>query len=364
MKKSIVSAFVLIVCIIFINGSINAQVTIQQATNGTNISGSTAANGSSPSQTTLGDIKVTSAHNNDFAKNQTNAKVILTAPSNWSFNASVGTGSVSGTNITYVSISVTSTTITFTYTTGNTNSSNAAFTISGIQVQEIDGANISQGSILRTGGTGTITGITNNVTSFGTLSGDGVLPVELLSFFGSVNGNTIILKWTTATEVNNYGFDVERNSGNGWTNIGFVSGSGNSNAPKNYSFTDQPTGATSFSYRLKQIDVDGAYKYYDAITVSLVGGDKVQLMQNSPNSFNPSTSIKYYVPQTMDITITIYDIIGREVTKIVNNQATAGYHVVYWNGKDSYGNVAASGIYIYRLTASNFTETKKMNLLK
>ena len=158
---------------------------------------------------------------------------------------------------------------------------------------------------------------------------------------------------------------MERKSGSSaWTKIGFVGGSGNSNSPKNYSYTDQPGSGSSFSYRLKQIDNGGTYKYYDAITVSLSGSDKVQLMQNNPNPFNPSTSIKFYVPQTMDVTITIYDIIGREVNRIVNSQATAGYHIVYWNGKDRYGNAASSGVYLYRLTAGNFTETKKMNLLK
>ena len=201
----------------------------------------------------------------------------------------------------------------------------------------------------------------SNVFQFST---DPALPVELASFSASVDGNTITLKWSTATEVNNYGFDIERNNGAGWAKIGFVAGSGNSNSPNNYSYVDQLNGGSSFSYRLKQIDNDGTFKYYDAITVTLAGGDKVELLQNSPNPFNPTTSIKYYVPQAMDVTITIYDILGREVTKIVNNQVAAGYHVVYWNGKDSFGNSASSGVYLYRLSAGNFTETKKMNLMK
>ena len=203
---------------------------------------------------------------------------------------------------------------------------------------------------------------TSSATSFYTGS---PLPVELTSFSGLAINNIVTLKWSTATEVNNYGFDVERSiDSKTWTKVGFVTGAGNSNSPKNYSFTDQPDGATSFSYRLKQIDVGGAYKYYDPITVSLSGGDKAQLMQNSPNPFNPSTAIKYYIPQAVDATITIYDLLGREVTKLVNSQVEAGYHVVYWNGRDRFGNAAASGVYIYRLTAGNFNEIKKMNLLK
>jgi FlgD Ig-like domain len=192
------------------------------------------------------------------------------------------------------------------------------------------------------------------------------LPVELMSFSASVsNGNTVQLTWSTATEVNNYGFDVERSSGNsGWQKIGFVAGAGNSNSPKDYSFTDNPSGGTSFSYRLKQIDVAGSFKYYDAVTVNLTLSDEPQLLQNSPNPFNPSTSIKFYIPNNSDVSIKIYDVLGREVTTLVNQQTTAGYHIVYWNGKDSRGEDVSSGIYLYRLTAGSFSQTKKMNLLK
>ena len=191
------------------------------------------------------------------------------------------------------------------------------------------------------------------------------LPVELSSFSASVNGSFVNLTWKTATEVNNYGFDVERSSGNsGWQKIGFVAGSGNSNSTKEYSYTDRPSGGTSFSYRLKQIDVDGSYKYYDAVTVNLSVADEPQLLQNSPNPFNPSTTIKFYTPNTSDVTIKIYDILGKEVATLINQQTTAGYHIVYWNGKDNRGENVASGIYLYRLTAGNFSETKKMNLLK
>ncbi|HKI78373.1 MAG TPA: T9SS type A sorting domain-containing protein [Ignavibacteriaceae bacterium] len=192
------------------------------------------------------------------------------------------------------------------------------------------------------------------------------LPVELTSFSASVvNGSTVNLIWKTATEVNNYGFDVERFSGNtGWQNIGFVAGAGNSNSPRNYSFNDNPSGGTSFSYRLKQVDIDGNFEYFDAITVNLIASSKPKLLQNNPNPFNPSTTIKFFVPNPSDVTIKIYDLLGREVTTLFNKQATAGYHNVYWNGKDSRGENVSSGVYLYRLTAGNFSETKKMNLLK
>jgi photosystem II stability/assembly factor-like uncharacterized protein len=203
---------------------------------------------------------------------------------------------------------------------------------------------------------------TNGLVEYNTNAG---LPVELTSFSASVLNNSVKLSWKTATEVSNYGFVVERSSANsGWQKIGFVAGSGNSNSPKEYSFTDNPSGGTSFSYRLKQVDVDGAFKYYDGVTVNLTASTKPQLLQNSPNPFNPSTNIKFYIPNTSDVTIKIYDILGREVNTLINQQTTAGYHLVYWNGKDSRGEAVSSGVYIYRLTAGNFSETKKMNLLK
>ena len=215
----------------------------------------------------------------------------------------------------------------------------------------------------------------DNIIINGTYSGSGTkcggaLPVDLSSFTASVNEDVVTLKWETATEVNNNGFEVQRASGNqqkdngSWQKIGFVSGSGNSNSPNSYSFSDQPQGGTSFSYRLKQIDNDGNYKYYDAITVTLNNPKTAELMQNSPNPFNPSTAIKFYIPNNSDVSIKIYDMLGRKVATLINNQEKAGYHIVYWNGRDRYGNNASSGVYIYRLTAGNFSETKKMMLMK
>ncbi len=191
-------------------------------------------------------------------------------------------------------------------------------------------------------------------------------PVELTTFTARlISTSSVQLNWSTATEVNNYGFDVERSSANSsWQKIGFVSGSGNSNSPKNYLFTDNPTGGTSFSYRLKQIDVDGKFKYYDALAVNLTMSNETQLYQNSPNPFNPSTTIKFYLANTAEVTIKIYDMLGREVRTLINEETTAGNHIVYWNGRDSRGRAVSSGIYLYRLTAGNFSETKKMNLLK
>jgi tartrate-resistant acid phosphatase type 5 len=191
-------------------------------------------------------------------------------------------------------------------------------------------------------------------------------PVELTAFSAKLISNfTVQLSWSTATEVNNYGFDVERSSeSSGWQKIGFVAGAGNSNSPKEYSFTDNPSGGTSFSYRLKQIDVGGVFKYYDPVSISLAALDEPQLLQNNPNPFNPSTAIKFYIPNASNVTIKIYNILGREIKTLIDEQTAAGYHVVYWNGKNGRGEVVSSGIYLYRLTAGEFSQAKKMNMLK
>ena len=204
-----------------------------------------------------------------------------------------------------------------------------------------------------------------------------VLPVVLSSFSASTSGGLVSLSWKTATEVNNYGFEVQRSAisdqqsaesrkpkADSWIKVGFVPGAGNSNSPKHYSFTDQATGGTSFSYRLKQIDISGHYKNYDAITVELDQLAKAELMQNSPNPFNPSTTIKFYIPNNSDVSIKIYDMLGREVALLLNKETSAGYHIVYWNGRNNYGETVASGVYLYRLTAGSFSETKKMSFLK
>ena len=194
---------------------------------------------------------------------------------------------------------------------------------------------------------------------------DAALPVELSSFTGRVIGDKINLKWVTATEVNNYGFDVERKSNvkgqtsNDWMKIGFVKGNGNSNSPKQYSFTDDnPAGSNKFSYRLKQIDNDGQYKYSEKIEIDLVP-NVYALYQNYPNPFNPSTTISYALPESGNITLKIFNSLGEEVATLVNGYTEAGVHTVSFSAKH-----LPSGIYIYQLCSNGNSLSKKMLLMK
>jgi hypothetical protein len=185
-------------------------------------------------------------------------------------------------------------------------------------------------------------------------------PVELTKFNASVNGFSVLLEWQTATEVNNYGFNVERRVKNDeWVTIGFVKGNGNSNSLKYYSFIDKPIGGKEFMYRLKQIDFDGKFEYSDEVSVALTLPTNFALHQNFPNPCNPTTTIKYDVPETGKIQIRVYDVLGKLLATLVNEMKEPGSHEVSFDGSN-----LASGVYFYRIEADNFIESKKMILLK
>jgi len=193
-----------------------------------------------------------------------------------------------------------------------------------------------------------------------------VLPVELTSFIVLARCNKVELKWNTATEVKNYGFEIERSIRNvelrirNWDKIGFVAGSGNSNSPKEYSFTDQTATSGSYSYRLKQIDNDGTSKYSDMVevTVNQIPND-YSLNQNYPNPFNPSTTITYDIPKTSFVKISVYDILGEEIKLLVNAEKNPGHYEIIFDAKE-----LAGGIYYYSIKAGAFSQSKKMILLK
>ncbi len=215
--------------------------------------------------------------------------------------------------------------------------------------------------------------ITGNLIGEGTQC-DGALPVELSSFTAQARGTTVELNWVTETEVDNYGFDVERtaplNPSQGgkqedWRKIGFVEGHGNSNSPKEYSFIDRnPVGGSKFKYRLKQIDTDGKFEYSEEIEVEIILAE-FAVYQNYPNPFNSSTIIRYSLPHLSSAEIFVFNTIGEEIKReVVENQAAGNYE---WGFN---GDNLSSGIYFYKLQvyapgrAGSFVETKKMVLMK
>ncbi|MCZ6702814.1 MAG: T9SS type A sorting domain-containing protein [Ignavibacteria bacterium] len=187
------------------------------------------------------------------------------------------------------------------------------------------------------------------------------LPVELAYIAGVVDGNRIKLRWRTETEVNNYGFDIERTKVNAdWLTIGFVEGHGNSNSPKLYNFIDSDINQSgTYYYRLKQIDNDGTYEYSDVVSVE-VGVPKIfYLSQNYPNPFNPETRIDFSLPEKQLVRLRIYNTLGELVKELVNEQREAGSYSVTFDASN-----LPSGVYIYSLQTSEFAENKKMTYLK
>ncbi len=201
---------------------------------------------------------------------------------------------------------------------------------------------------------------------------DEIIPVELITFNASVINNKVNLFWSTATELNNQGFEVERASSltspsqEDWEKIGYVPGFGTTTEPKSYSFTDGDVTTGTYHYRLKQIDFDASFEYFNEVSVEVDFTPKdYTLYQNYPNPFNPATTIKYSLPYTSNVKIVIFNMLGEAVNELFNGVQDAGYYDIGWNA----GSIA-SGIYFYSIQANStdgqqeFQSVKKMLLLK
>ena len=193
------------------------------------------------------------------------------------------------------------------------------------------------------------------------------VPVELESFSATSNRNEVFLDWSTATETNNLGFEVERwnvKYNSGWEKIGFVNGNGTSTSSKKYIFIDKSiAGAGNYYYRLKQIDFDGSYEYSGQVSIIIDKPTSIALLQNYPNPFNPTTIIEFTLTDDADVTISVYSILGELIKEYTFAQLEAGYHKLNFSGEG-----LTSGTYIYRLKVkgekTDFTANKKMILAK
>jgi hypothetical protein len=200
------------------------------------------------------------------------------------------------------------------------------------------------------------------------LSNNPPLPVELVSFNFILNRNDVILNWKTATEINNFGFDIERNSalqGVAWEKVGFVKGNGTSNSPKEYSYVDKSLKNKKYQYRLKQIDNDGSYTY-SQIVEAVIKQPLNFSVKNFPNPFNPETRITFELPFKSMVSLRVYNLIGQEIATLVNEELEAGVYERNFNTGDlSISKTALpSGIYIYLLQAGEKTISNKMVLIK
>jgi hypothetical protein len=196
-----------------------------------------------------------------------------------------------------------------------------------------------------------------------------IVPVELSSFSANVGEKEISVMWSTATELNNRGFELERKLDGEWQKVTFIEGKGTTTEKSNYTYSDKfkyDGFQGTLQYRLKQIDFDGTITYSKAISVEVDFTPKeYTLYQNYPNPFNPSTTIKFALPFDSNVRITIYNLLGEQVAILFDQVKEVGYHNVNWNASGY-----ASGVYIYSIEAKsldglkNFSSVKKMMLMK
>jgi len=190
----------------------------------------------------------------------------------------------------------------------------------------------------------------------------GALPVELSSFTSTVTNNIVTLNWATISELNNSGFSIERKSfaDENWIAIGYADGKGTTSNLSEYTFTDRNVASGSYNYRLKQTDFNGNFEYFLLSNEVEIGiPEKFELSQNYPNPFNPETKIRFQLPGDGFVKLSVFDNSGKEVETLLNENISAGFHIVLFSGKN-----LSSGIYFYKLETAGFTKVLKMALVK
>jgi hypothetical protein len=195
-------------------------------------------------------------------------------------------------------------------------------------------------------------------------TGDITLPVELTTFQSEVEhnltGSRVVLNWHTMGESNNFGFDIEKShDGNSFEKIGFVSGAGSTQSAQSYTFTDTDVEVGVYHYRLKQIDTDGSLTYSETLQVQVTPPKTYALGQNYPNPFNPETRIAFQLKNREQVTIKVFDVLGRNVRTLVDQTLEAGTHQITFDAGD-----LPSGLYLYSMRAGEFHQVRKMALVK
>lgn len=214
--------------------------------------------------------------------------------------------------------------------------------------------------------------INGTYTGSGTIC-QGALPVTMRSFTAAVTNNNIKLDWITEIELNNSGFEVERrttsfNPPEGetseWKRIAFISGNGTTNDPKSYTYEDKKLQTGSYKYRLKQIDFNGNYEFFEIQNNVIVKAPGIfSISQNYPNPSNPKSRIEYQIPATGKVSLKVFDILGKETINLVDETKEAGFYVTEFDGSN-----LASGVYFYSISVEGngqrFSKTLKMILVK
>ncbi len=217
---------------------------------------------------------------------------------------------------------------------------------------------------------------------------DLALPVELTSFSASVSDGNVVLKWNTASEMENLGFAVLRSAEEDgeylkltdYTETSDLKGQGTSSYGKDYSYIDYTVlGENTYYYKIQDIDFNGLATEHGPIAVTInskkdiaidngVLPKEFSLSQNFPNPFNPSTAFKLNVPKlqngTTTLKITVYDLLGKHINTLFDGEISSGVYTFQWNGQNQLGNAVPSGMYIYTVASPEFSHANKMVLMK
>ena len=185
------------------------------------------------------------------------------------------------------------------------------------------------------------------------------LPITLLNFTVTKQGDNAQLNWSTSSEENNKGFEIQRSTDqSNWTVLNFIAGAGNSQTEKDYQYLDQNLPAGTYYYRLRQVDYDGNSSFSKVVPVTFDGGMALELKQNHPNPFSNYTSISMVIPKAGRVQLMLYDQMGRPIQQLMDEEKMPGTYTVTVNK-----NGLSSGIYYYKMNALGQVIVKKMTIL-
>ena len=184
------------------------------------------------------------------------------------------------------------------------------------------------------------------------------LPVSLLNLSATPKDNSILLTWSTASEINNKGFEIQRRTETGnWSALGFVNGAGSSSNTHNYNYSDDKLSSGKYYYRLKQIDIDGRFEFSPVLSAVIGGSQKFSLDQNFPNPFRGETIVRFTLPERANVKLMVFDMHGRMVKTLVSGSREKGTHAITVNST-----TLTCGLYYYKLETENFSAVKKMTI--
>ncbi len=215
----------------------------------------------------------------------------------------------------------------------------------------------------------------SGLSSYGKLNAgsDASLPVDLAKFSARCKGRSVLLEWTTESETDNLGFIIERKTDDSdWMTIASylthdaLQGQGNTSSASEYAFTDLDVEPkTTYDYRLSDVSIKGKVNIYASLSVTVDAAPEKSTMENAyPNPFNPQTFIAYHLSDNVEVNITVFNLLGRQIKTLYTGQQLAGSYHVYWNAMDKNGSKVPSGSYFIRMQTDNYVQVQKVLLMK